>query len=740
MKPVYLDYNATTPIDKEVAEAMQPYLTEHFGNPSSSHWFGIQTKKAVEKARAQSAELLGCDIDEVIFTSGGSESNNYAIKGAAMAYRNRGDHVITTAVEHPAVLEVCRYLEMNGFRISVAPVDRHGMVSVQEIEKLITPQTILITVMHANNEVGTIQPVREIAETAKKNGILMHTDAAQSVGKIPVNVNELGVDLLSAAGHKFYAPKGIGALFIRRGTELEKLVHGADHEQNRRAGTENVLEIVGIGKAAEIAKRDLNKNSEHMKRMRDRLHEGLKENCRNIALNGHPEKRLPNTLSIGFRGIEANTLLSELEDVAASAGAACHADQVDVSSVLEAMKTPVEYAMGTVRFSTGKLTTADEVDRAVNRISEAVKRLSPRETEDEPVVLTGTGDDVKLTHFTHGLGCACKIQPQSLEKILEKLPVPTDPSILVGAETSDDAAVYRLSDNLAAILTLDFFTPIVDSPYYFGAIAAANALSDIYAMGGKPVMALNIVGFPAARLPLTILETILKGASDKAEEAGISILGGHTVDDTEPKYGMAVMGILSPDAIITNRNAQPGDALILTKPLGTGIITTAGKRGLADERTMNEAIEIMSALNHKAAQTMMNYPVNACTDITGFGLMGHLKEMTQGSRTDAVIYAEKTPIIPKARDFAAANVVPGGSLSNVQYVSTIVDWDKSVSQLDKILLCDAQTSGGLLISLPAQYEESFLQELKKQGIKNAAGIGYILQNGSGKINVKSMKE
>jgi cysteine desulfurase NifS len=374
-KPIYLDYNATTPIAPEVADAMLPYLREHFGNPSSSHWHGQQTKKAVEHARQQVADLLRCDTEEIVFTSGGTESNNHALKGYAFAHQERGNHIITTQIEHPAVLEVCRYLERHGFRISYMPVDEFGMVAVEAIEQAITPQTLLISVMHANNEVGTTQPIADIVRLTKQHGIAVHVDAAQSIGKIPVQVDALGVDLLSVAGHKLYAPKGIGALYIRQGLELEKLMHGAGHERHYRAGTENVLEIVGLGKACEIARRDLEKNMAHFQAMRERLYQGIKAQIADIKLNGHPEQRLPNTLSLGFRGIQANVLLSELPEVAASAGAACHADDIAVSAVLTAMNVPIDYAMGTIRLSTGRLTTPEEVDIAVTKIVEAVKRL-----------------------------------------------------------------------------------------------------------------------------------------------------------------------------------------------------------------------------------------------------------------------------------------------------------------------------------------------------------------------------
>jgi cysteine desulfurase len=375
LKPIYLDYNATTPIDPEVAEAMSPYIFERFGNPSSSHWYGLQTKEAVEKARDQVANLLNCNPDEVVFTGGGSESNNYALKGAAFANRGKGNHLITSSIEHPAVIEVCKYLAAKDFQVTYLPVDQFGQVDPRAVEKAITSRTVLISIMHANNEVGTIQPIAEITTIAKDHGIVFHTDAAQSVGKIPTRVDDLAVDLLTIAGHKLYGPKGIGALYIRRGTQLEKLIHGADHEQGRRAGTENVLEIVGLGKACEIAKRDLNKNMAHLQKMRDLLYQELEAEWGEIKLNGHLERRLPNTLSVSFRNIEANKLLAEIDRVAVSAGAACHSHAVKVSPVLQAMKVELEYAMGTVRFSTGKMTTAEEVKESAAIFGKTARRL-----------------------------------------------------------------------------------------------------------------------------------------------------------------------------------------------------------------------------------------------------------------------------------------------------------------------------------------------------------------------------
>ena len=380
--PVYLDYNATTPHDPEVVAAMRPYLEQHFGNPSSSHWYGTQTRNALEKAREQVASLLNCRPDEIVFTSGGTESNNYAIKGAALALRDKGNHIIATQIEHPSVMEVCRFLEAHGFEITYLPVDELGQVSVTDVQKALRPQTILVTVMHANNEVGTVQPVDQVSRLAKERAIVMHTDAAQSVGKIPVDVNTLGIDLLSVAGHKLYAPKGIGALYIREGTKLAKLIHGAGQEHGRRAGTENVLEIVGLGKACEIARRDLEKNMSALQQSRDRLHNGLTDKLGQVRLNGHPERRLPNTLSLSFAGIEANGLLSEIKDsVAASAGAACHSGGVEISYVLKAMNVPMEWAKGTLRFSTGRMTTEAQIDRAINVIASAVVRLKDKQSK-----------------------------------------------------------------------------------------------------------------------------------------------------------------------------------------------------------------------------------------------------------------------------------------------------------------------------------------------------------------------
>ncbi len=375
-KPIYLDYNATTPHDPEVIAAMRPFLEEEFGNPSSAHYYGSKPKQAVIKAREQVASLLNCQPEEIIFTSGGTESNNFAIKGCAESFRHKGNHIITSQIEHPAVLEVCDFLKTIGFEITCLPVDESGRVNVADVEAAIKEETILISIMHANNEVGTIEPIAEIADLAKKHDIVFHTDAAQSVGKIPVDVDRLGVDLLSIAGHKVYAPKGVGALYIRRGLKLAKFMHGAGQEMAVRPGTENVLEIVGLGAACEIAERDLAKNMKHMQAMRDRLYEGLKNSCDQVKLNGHAQQRLPNTLSISFLGLEANRILDAIgSEVAASAGAACHSDTVQISGVLKAMKVPLKWAIGTLRLTTGRMTTTGDIDRATQVICGAVQTM-----------------------------------------------------------------------------------------------------------------------------------------------------------------------------------------------------------------------------------------------------------------------------------------------------------------------------------------------------------------------------
>lgn len=728
MKYIYFDYNASTPIDPEVADVMKPLLSGFFGNPSSDHHFGIEARKVIQQARVQVASLLNCDASEIVFTSGGTESNNAAIKGAAFGLRNKGNHIITSAVEHPAVLEVCQWLENQGFAVTYLPVDEFGAVSPIDLQEAINESTILISIMHANNETGTIQPVEEIGAIAKEENILFHIDAAQSAGKIPVDTAEIPAGMISLAGHKMYAPKGVGVLFVREGVNPEKIMHGANHEMNRRAGTENVLEIAGLGKAAEIVRRDLDKNMKKFRLLSGQLYNELKYHISGISLNGHQEKRLPNTVNISFPGIQAQTLLSELDVIAASAGAACHAGTDTLSHVLKAMKLSRERILGAVRFSVGRNTTNEEVSEAVKLISQAWQRLSGENTKH------AFTSDIRLTGFSAGLGCACKTSPEILEKILSGSIGASDPSVLVGPESMDDASVVKINNDIVLINSLDFITPVVDDPYAYGAIAAANALSDIYAMGGRPVSALSICALPVNRLPVETFREILKGASDKVAEAGISVSGGHTVDDNELKFGLSVSGLAHPGKIVRNSGAKAGDLLVLTKSLGTGIISTGVKRKMTSEDMIREATASMMQLNRIAGETMLRYPVSACTDITGFGLIGHLLEMLAYEKIGAEISTSSVPFLKGARELIVSNIIPGGTLRNLEHYSQSIMWDDKISQVDKLLLCDAQTSGGLLISIPDKDAEPFLSELRKNEI-NAHIIGKINTDPAIKIKI-----
>ena len=375
-KPIYFDYNATTPIDPAVRDAMLPYLEEHFGNPSSGYIYGQRAKEAVARAREQVAVLISASADEIIFTSGGSEGDNQAIIGAALANRDKGRHIITSCIEHPAVLSTCHYLEERlGFKVTYLPVDGYGLVGPEEVKRAITRETILISIMHANNEVGTIEPIEEIGRIAREREILFHTDAAQSCGKIKVDVNQLNVDLLTIAGHKLYAPKGIGALYIRKGVMIDSFIHGAGQESGRRAGTENVPYMAGLGAACEIARKSLAGYQEDIKLLRDRLHgiieSGLGRD--NIRLNGHPELRLPNTLNISIRGVVGEGLLGRVPEIAASTGAACHAGSTEPSSVLMEMGLSRERALGALRLTLGRWSTPEEIDLAGKLILERAR-------------------------------------------------------------------------------------------------------------------------------------------------------------------------------------------------------------------------------------------------------------------------------------------------------------------------------------------------------------------------------
>jgi cysteine desulfurase len=372
MNPIYLDYNASTPVDPKVLDEMLPYLKQKFGNPSSSHGFGVAIRAGIEQARERVALLLGCEASEIIFTSGATESNNMVINGIAMS-EGTGKHLITSQIEHPAVLEPCRYLERLGYCVTYLPVDKYGMVAPADLVKTITPDTALVSIMHSNNEVGTIQDIKELSRIASSQNILFHTDAAQSVGKVPVQVDDLGVDFLTIAGHKFYAPKGIGALYIRSGRKLEPLMHGAGHERGLRPGTENAAFIVGLGAAAMAAMPLLETEGKRQIQLGRRLFDGLQRAGLNVHLNGHPEKKLPNTWNISFPGHDAASVMEVLTGIAVSPGAACHGDTVHASPVLVAMGTDLAVARGAIRFSLGRETTEAEIDRVVELLGKGLK-------------------------------------------------------------------------------------------------------------------------------------------------------------------------------------------------------------------------------------------------------------------------------------------------------------------------------------------------------------------------------
>jgi cysteine desulfurase len=374
--PVYLDYNATTPVAPEVVEAIEPYLRTNFGNPSSDHLYGRQAQQAVERARARVAALIGAEASEVVFTGCASEANNLAIFGVTRALRAARRHIITSAIEHPTVMHPCRRLEEDGWEVTVLPVDADAIVDLDALSRVLRDDTALVSVMHANNEVGTLQDVAAIAELAHARGALVHTDAAQSIGKIPVDVTALGVDLLAIAGHKFYATKGVGALYVRRGTPIVPVIVGAEQEQGLRAGTENVPAIAGLGEAARLAGERLSSTQVQLRQMRDLLHRLLAEGVAGLTLNGHLERRLPNTLNVSFPDLSGRALLHAVKaNVAASVGSACHSESEAVSGVLAAMGIQSRRAMGAVRLSVGLFTTENEIRLAAQALVGAWRRL-----------------------------------------------------------------------------------------------------------------------------------------------------------------------------------------------------------------------------------------------------------------------------------------------------------------------------------------------------------------------------
>ncbi len=377
MKRIYLDYAATTPTHPEVVKVMQPYFTDASGNPSSIHSYGQETKGAIEEARTKVAELIGARDDEVVFTGSGTEADNFAIKGVAFADEKKDDHIITSSIEHHAVIESCKFLERRGIRISYLPVDEYGLVDPGDVKKAITDKTILISVMHANNEMGTIEPIAEIGRIAREAGVCFHTDAVQTVGHIPVDVNELGVDLLSMSAHKLYGPKGVGALYIREGTKLIPFMHGGEQERRRRASTENVPGIVGFGKAAELARQEMSNEAERLTNLRDRLIKHIQEQIDHTRLNGHPEKRLPNNINVSIDFVEGESMILnlDLEGICASTGSACSSSSLEPSHILLAMGLSHEQAHGSLRFTLGKWSTEEEINRVLEVLPRIVAKL-----------------------------------------------------------------------------------------------------------------------------------------------------------------------------------------------------------------------------------------------------------------------------------------------------------------------------------------------------------------------------
>jgi cysteine desulfurase len=412
--PIYLDYNATTPVDSAVADAMEPFLRSQFGNPSSAHAYGASARVAVERARAQVGRLLGCDPEEIVFTGSGSEATNLALKGLVFAALSRSSfhdlRLITSAVEHPATLEACRFLERLGCQITILPVDRHGIVDLDELRAALRQTTLAVSIMHANNEVGTLEPIEQIAEIVHENGALLHVDAAQSIGKIDVDVRGLGANLLTVAGHKLYAPKGIGALYIRKGLQLEPLVHGGGQEGQLRSGTESVPNIIGLGAACELASSSLPAATARLASLRDRLWQRLSESVgESVTLNGHPEQRLPNTLNVSFLGRAGSELLAELPAIAASTGSACHEGSTVVSPVLAAMGLSPQSIRGAIRLSVGRFTTQAEIGRAADLLTADARRVS---AQTEPSARSSDPDEAPASSRSAGWGGISSSDPK----------------------------------------------------------------------------------------------------------------------------------------------------------------------------------------------------------------------------------------------------------------------------------------------------------------------------------------
>jgi cysteine desulfurase len=377
MKRIYLDYAATTPVHPDVVKAMLPYFTDKFGNPSSIYHYGQEAKEALEKSRRTVADFIGARDEEIVFTGGGTEADNFALEGVAFANEDKGNHIITSTIEHHAVSETCHFLEKRGFKVTYLPVDKYGLVDPDSVKKAITGKTALVSIMQANNEIGTIQPIEAIAKITKEAGVYFHTDAVQTVGHLPVEVNKIGVDLLSLSAHKLYGPKGVGVLFIRRGTKMVSFIHGGAQERNRRASTENVAGIVGLAKACEIAGLEMEDEAKHLTQLREKLTKGLQDRIEEIRLNGHPTQRLPNNVNISVQYVEGESMCLnlDLEGICSSTGSACSSGSTEPSHVLLAIGLPANLAYGSLRFTMGKWTTAAEIDRLLEVLPPVVAKF-----------------------------------------------------------------------------------------------------------------------------------------------------------------------------------------------------------------------------------------------------------------------------------------------------------------------------------------------------------------------------
>ncbi len=377
MRRVYLDYAATTPTHPDVVKEMVPFLNQEFGNPSSIHTFGREVRKKVEEAREKVAHLIGANPEEIVFTSGGTEADNFALIGIAFANEKKGNHIITSSIEHHAVLEACHFLEKRGFSLTYLPVDKDGLIDPNDVKRAIKNKTILVSLMHANNEIGTIEPIAEIGKIVKEKGIYFHTDAVQTAGILDVNVNDLKVDLLALSAHKFYGPKGVGALYIRKGTRMVPFIHGGHQERRRRAGTENTSGIIGLGKAAEIAQETKEKEAKRLRELRDYMIKEIFNQIENVRLNGHPIQRLPGNINVSIEFVEGESLLLNLDlaGIAASSGSACTSDTLEPSHVLKAIGVPIQVAHGSIRFTLGKWTTKEDIDYTLEKLVETVKKL-----------------------------------------------------------------------------------------------------------------------------------------------------------------------------------------------------------------------------------------------------------------------------------------------------------------------------------------------------------------------------